>query len=604
MPQEVTIKVKKQAESILTAGAFIVLRQFGLMAATPIWVLLSLILTGSVLRFLEDKYWPISETPRQLHGRIARGMLVSTAVMYATGWGPVLAVGHMFTASANIKASGSKAAKPAILWATICTLLGQSAIVAGVAPTLIHQPLVHGLAGLGLLGAVFAIRLVGASSSEREQAEAELALTLRREQRTSNSLRKLNDAIKVVASSMDMREMLDAITRSINEALGGVFAAVLFKEEHALLAGSLQGHVVQRPDMSTLSTDAVSDDDAGPSAIAMKTGEPIVVEDFETETDPRFARWVGAVRKIGVRSMVAMPLGNPPIGVLNVYFQNPGELSAEDFELLRAFAEEVTVALARAEAFERERAAVHRLQELDEMKDDFISTVSHELRTPLTTIGGFAETLDRNWERIVDGDRRDYVQRIGRNSVEMRHLVEELLDLSRLNRNEYEPDVKPISLAAAIRECIQSISDALGSHPVEVAIDPEVRVQADIDGLKRILGNLLTNASKYSAETEPIVVSARRDQVDVVVGVADHGVGIPAEEQEKIFDRFYQGSGRKPGRSGTGVGLNIARRYVEMQGGRIWVESQLGEGSTFYFTLPTAHSTRRAPTVRSATPSA
>ncbi|MCA1840398.1 MAG: ATP-binding protein [Actinomycetota bacterium] len=589
------MRLKDHVEALLTALAFVFLRRFGLIAPTPIWILLTLIAGGVLLRAVGDHFWPPDGDAAQLQLRIATGTIASALVMYATGWGPVLAVGYMFTAGVNIKGSGSRAAKPAIVWAIVASALGQAAVAMGLAPTLITQPLVHGLAGLSLLGAVFAIRLVGQSTAERETAEQEVAAALQREQRVSTDLRRLNDAIKVVASSMDMREMLDAITSSINDALEGKFAAILFRGPDALMTGSLRGRIPPRPGMIHLPIEAIAEESACPSSMALHTGKPVVVQDFLTATDPKIAKWAPDAASVGVRSMVAMPLGVPAMAVLNVYFAQPNSIKDDDLRLLSAFAEEATVAIARADAYDRERDAVRRLHELDEMKDEFISTVSHELRTPLTTIEGFADTLRRRWDGLTDEVRQDFVGRIGRNSAEMRTLIEDLLEMSRLERQDYELKTRVLPVAEQVASCLHSLADLFAGRLIEVNVESGLAMQADPRSFDRVLDNVLTNVAKYSPAGSPVLITAMRQGFDIVISVTDQGAGIPLDEQARIFERFYQGSGRKPGRSGTGIGLNIARRYIEMQGGRIWVESEPGKGSTFSFTIPSAHSTRTPP---------
>jgi PAS domain S-box-containing protein len=235
-------------------------------------------------------------------------------------------------------------------------------------------------------------------------------------------------------------------------------------------------------------------------------------------------------------------------------------------------------------ALEMEREAGERLRELDRLKDEFLATVSHELRTPLTAITAFAEMLARSGESHSDM-REELVDGISRNASEMGGMIEQLLDYSRLEAGKVALEPGPLPLRSETLRCIEMLGEIIGGHRARVDIPTHLEVHADEQGFERILVNLLVNAAKYSPEESPIQVDGRTEKDHVVVSVRDAGIGIPPEEHEHIFERFYQ-SATMPGKRGYGIGLSIARRYVELQGGRIWVESEPGRGSTFFFTLP------------------
>ncbi|HEV2370269.1 MAG TPA: PAS domain S-box protein, partial [Acidimicrobiales bacterium] len=239
------------------------------------------------------------------------------------------------------------------------------------------------------------------------------------------------------------------------------------------------------------------------------------------------------------------------------------------------------------EALDRERRVTDRLRELDRLKDEFLAAVSHELRTPLTAIVGFAELLAAS--ENVDLARRQYLlDRIVSNSSDMAAMVEQLLDYSRLQADRVSINVRPVALAEALSSAVTAVSGSLAEHELDVADSPEARVMVDRPAFDRVLGNLLTNAAKFSPAGSTIRVRARLHDREAVVEVSDEGTGIDAANQARVFERFFQGVPAMVGKRGTGLGLAIARQYVEMMGGRIWVHSQPGQGSTFFFTLPRA----------------
>jgi PAS domain S-box-containing protein len=242
-------------------------------------------------------------------------------------------------------------------------------------------------------------------------------------------------------------------------------------------------------------------------------------------------------------------------------------------------------------AVETERAAVEQLREADRLKDEFLALVSHEMRTPLAAIVGFSLALQ---QEVDDSNGQgDIPQRIVNNAEEMRRMVDRLLDFSRLEAGRVEVDPIETVLAEAVERICFNLAGVLGDHEVVIDIAESVRALADADGLSRILGNLVTNASKFSPAGTTIEVSAREDNGAVVVGVRDHGVGIPPDLQAKVFERFFQAPDQPVGKRGTGVGLAIVQRYVELHGGRVWLESQPGQGTTFWFTLRAPVTTAR-----------
>ena len=259
----------------------------------------------------------------------------------------------------------------------------------------------------------------------------------------------------------------------------------------------------------------------------------------------------------------------------------PVEISLSPLETERG----TLVSAAIRDATERVETE-RRLRELDVLKDELLSVVSHELRTPLTAIAGFAQLLLARADRIDDEDRADLLGRIARNAGEMDRLIGQLLDLSRLDAGHVAVHPATLALRDAVQTCVRSLATDVGSR-VEIDVPDDLSLQADRDAFDRVLSNLVTNAAKFSPAGTPIVVKAWSEGDVVTLSVADQGVGIPAEEHENVFDRFYQlGTGGRGPRHGTGIGLSIVRRYVELLGGRVWVESEVDRGATFFVTLP------------------
>jgi PAS domain S-box-containing protein len=231
-------------------------------------------------------------------------------------------------------------------------------------------------------------------------------------------------------------------------------------------------------------------------------------------------------------------------------------------------------------------------REVDQMKSSLISTVSHELRTPLTMIQGFSELL-----LTKDVDEKNVQEALDQINVSARRLgrlIEDLLSVSRIESGRLDAHLAPVDLVQAVVD-VSALFDR--KRRIQVEIDDNLPpVLADGEMLIRILTNLLSNAVKYSPSDSSISVTARQIHGSVEVAVSDTGIGLTDAEIAHLFDKFFRAD-RPEVRAagGTGLGLYITRNLVEMQGGQIWVESELGRGTTFRFTLPLA--THDAPLV-------
>jgi PAS domain S-box-containing protein len=239
----------------------------------------------------------------------------------------------------------------------------------------------------------------------------------------------------------------------------------------------------------------------------------------------------------------------------------------------------------RRAAEETLRLSVERLEEADRLKDEFLAVVSHELRTPLAAIVGFSYALRHGDD---PDERSEIATRVAANAEEMRRMVDRLLDFSRLQAGRVEVDPVDVVLRESVERICLNLGAVVGEHSVAVEVSGDIRAMADEDGLTRIIGNLVTNAVKFSPAGTTISIDAEQDGAWVTVSVRDEGIGIPSELQARVFERFFQGREQPVGRRGTGVGLAIAHRYAELHGGRIWLESTENVGTTFFFTLPAA----------------
>jgi signal transduction histidine kinase/serine phosphatase RsbU (regulator of sigma subunit)/ligand-binding sensor domain-containing protein len=245
--------------------------------------------------------------------------------------------------------------------------------------------------------------------------------------------------------------------------------------------------------------------------------------------------------------------------------------------------------IAQAREVERHRQEAERLKQIDRMKDEFLANTSHELRTPLNGIIGITESVLDGATGEVSETMRDNLAMVSSSGRRLAHLVDDILDFSKLRNHEIVLRERPVALRELVEVTVTLSRGLIGSRRLELHNDVAAdlpHASADEDRLQQILHNLIGNAIKFTHEGE-VHVSARTEGDRILVAVSDSGVGIPADKLEKIFESFEQAdasSAREFG--GTGLGLTVSRQLVELHGGTIEVESTVGEGSTFTFSLP------------------
>jgi two-component system sensor histidine kinase KdpD len=234
--------------------------------------------------------------------------------------------------------------------------------------------------------------------------------------------------------------------------------------------------------------------------------------------------------------------------------------------------------------------AVERAKETDKLKSLLLSTVSHELRTPLATIKGNTSMLREHHHQIPGDVLAEHLQDIEEETDKLTDLISNLLEVSRIEAGVLQIHPQPIDLAAVLRSTVDAAQLRASDRPIRLNVRDDLPACfGDARRIEQIVANLLDNAAKYSSRGSAIEVFAESRDSELVVSVKDNGQGISPEHLDRIFDRFYQiGAGRDSGRHGIGLGLAICRGLVEAHGGGIWVESEVGHGSTFTFSLPIA----------------
>jgi len=237
-----------------------------------------------------------------------------------------------------------------------------------------------------------------------------------------------------------------------------------------------------------------------------------------------------------------------------------------------------------AAAVEREHQAAEQLRTLDALKNTLLHAISHDLRSPIATILAVVSALERHGSAINEDDARDLLQGIGSRARKMSRLLEDLLDLDRLERGIAEPNRVQVDVGELVR-CIADECELLEGRDVELHLEP---VGAELDGPKveRIVDNLLANAAKHTPARTRVWIRASRDEAGVLIVVEDDGPGVPDQLKEAIFQPFQRGASSDGAAAGSGIGLSLVSRFAELHGGRAWVEDRPGGGASFRVLLP------------------
>jgi len=298
------------------------------------------------------------------------------------------------------------------------------------------------------------------------------------------------------------------------------------------------------------------------------------------------------VQSAGFRSALAVPMmrGAEPIGAIGVWHADVGPFTDKHIALLKTFADQAVIAIENVRLFRELEAANRQLEASSRHKSEFLANMSHELRTPLNAIIGFSEVLIQRMFGELNAKQDEYLKDVYASGQHLLSLINDILDLSKIEAGRMELSPAPFHLPSAVENAVTLVKERAARHGIalQVDLDPQLgEIVGDERKVKQVLLNLLSNAVKFTPEGGRISLRASRQDRAVEIAVTDTGIGIAPEDQAAIFEEFRQvGSDETRKQEGTGLGLTLAKKFIELHEGRIWVESTLGIGSTFTFTLP------------------
>ncbi|WP_133543702.1 GAF domain-containing protein [Microbacterium sp. BK668] len=330
---------------------------------------------------------------------------------------------------------------------------------------------------------------------------------------------------------------------------------------------------------------------------AAREGRPLVVPDLATVELDEHLR---LLRDDGWRSMVTVPVlsGEGIVGALVVRRRAAGDFSRETLEFLEAFAGQSALAILNARLFRELETKTAELQVVSQHKSEFLASMSHELRTPLNAVIGFSEVLLERMFGELNERQDEYVRDILSSGRHLLQLLNDILDLSKVEAGRMEVDASTFPLRPALEYALSMVRARAAAHGISLSLEagdaPET-LHADELRFRQVLVNLLSNAVKFAPDGGRVVLAAARADDELSVTVTDTGVGIPPADRELIFESFQQGRRGPQREEGTGLGLALCRRIVALLGGRMWLETEVGVGSTFGFSVPLRPQASQAP---------
>lgn len=409
-------------------------------------------------------------------------------------------------------------------------------------------------------------------------------------------LEALREVDEAVVSSLHLDEVLERIVsnavRLTNLGFGDITLSTdggsILEFAEADDSFHVRGVFGSRPDLLERLRAVTIDPHSGLVGQVARGHQPAEIPDLSVVQRDAY---LDILFRDGWRSILAVPMlaGDKLIGVLAIRRRGTGHFPTDVIELLQTFAGQSALAIVSARLFRELETKTSELEIASNHKSEFLASMSHELRTPLNAVIGFSNVLlERHFGELndhQDGYLRD-IWNAGRNLLE---LLNEILDLSKVEAGQMVMEPSTFGIDGAVDYAVAMVRERATLHAIEVTVeiaDDIGMVDSDERRFKQVLLNLVSNAVKFTPDGGSVTVRVRRDETDLVVTVTDTGIGVPTEDRERIFESFQQGRRGATKEEGTGLGLTLSRRIVELLGGRMWLDSTVGKGSTFGFSIP------------------
>jgi len=430
-------------------------------------------------------------------------------------------------------------------------------------------------------GQVVAVTFIGSDITE-QKLSAERILQRNRE------LVVLNEIAETISQSIDLDEILSNTMDKTLELLNITTGAVYLNDRSTgnLFLRTYRG--ISEEDTQSILTIEVG---KGLLGSAAQSGEPFFVESFvdARESIDEGAEPIVSKKQLNSAMFVPLKAKNNVIGAMCTFTHGERKFTEEERYLLTTIGHQASIAIEKGLLME-EASRAEALDELDKLRTELLASVSHELRTPLTVIKGLSDSLiqpDVEWDSET---AQDFLWTISQESDVLSHIITNLMEMSQMEAGMMTMYRKKSDIPSIINQLEHQLNSLTSNHKFEIDISPDLsQIEVDEIRIGEVIVNLVSNAALYSEKGSRITLHASEVDGENLVTVTDQGIGIPVKATDKIFDRFYRlESGVAHRRGGTGLGLAISKGIVESHSGKIWVESNPGEGSKFSFTIPNA----------------
>jgi GAF domain-containing protein len=420
----------------------------------------------------------------------------------------------------------------------------------------------------------------------------ELEARTRELARSVQQLTALGEVSQAVSSTLDLQTVLSTIVGHAVQ-LSGTYAGIIYEYDEVAEKFDLRASYRMEEELVEAYRATPIRLGQGATGRAAATRVPVQVVDLLDEREHAAGRTRPILARLGYQSWLAVPLllEQRIMGALTVYRREPGNFAPEVVNLLQTFATQSVLAIQNARLFREIEEKGRQIEAANRHKSEFLANVSHELRTPLNAIIGFSEVLGEKMFGELNEKQAEYTEDILSSGRHLLSLINDILDLAKIEAGRMELELTTFDLPGAIENALILVRERVTRHGIKLEREIDERLGdfvGDERKVKQILLNLLSNAVKFTSEGGQIRVKAALGDSSAIISVTDTGIGIAPGDQETIFEEFRQvGSDYTRKREGTGLGLSLTKKFVEMHGGKIWVDSEPGKGATFTFTLPT-----------------
>jgi two-component system, NtrC family, sensor kinase len=416
---------------------------------------------------------------------------------------------------------------------------------------------------------------------ELQARNRDLTTALDRQTATSEILRVIS------SSPTDVQPVFDTIVESAVTLCDGLFGGLVRFDGELIYQVATHNYTPE-------ALDALRRVFPARPSRTLGVGRAILERDVvhlpDVELDPEY-QGQNLAGAIGFRSGLFVPMlrDGAPIGAILVARAEPGPFSDNQIALLKTFADQAVIAIENVRLFKELEGANRELSAASQHKSEFLANMSHELRTPLNAIIGFSEVLTDRMFGELNEKQEEYLKDIYASGTHLLSLINDILDLSKIEAGRMELELTDFHLPHAIENALTLVRERAGRRGIALnhSVDERLgEIRGDERKVKQLLLNLLSNALKFTPEGGRVEVRAGMVDGMAEISVTDTGVGIAPADQEAVFEEFRQVGTVDKKAEGTGLGLTLCRKFVELHGGRIWVQSQVGVGSTFTFTVP------------------